>query len=368
MLELKGVSKRFEDVWALRPDDLKIHEGEFFSLLGPSGCGKTTLLRLLAGLELPTSGEILHLGKRVDPVASHRRPFNLVFQRYALFPHLNVRQNIAFGLEAKKVAAGEIRARVDEVLTLVQLDGFAERAVHTLSGGQQQRVALARALVNRPAVLLLDEPLSALDLRLRRQMQSELRALQKRLGLIFLFVTHDQEEAMALSDRIAVMSRGEIIQTGVPREVYSRPESLEVAEFLGSVNRVDGVVEGPTQGEGLTVRLSGGALIECSPRARKIAQDYRAGQKVALVVRPEQVRLAVRAPAQTTGASQGAHANRFAAKLDESVFLGAESQVRVSCAELGGSWTALMDSMSAPIERELELSFEPSSVTALELG
>ncbi len=223
----------------LHSTDLEIRRGEFFSLLGPSGCGKTTLLRILAGFESPDSGLISLGGARLDVLPPNQRPVNLVFQKYALFPHLNVRENIAFGLQMKKLPAGEIRSRVDEALALVRLEGFADKVIATLSGGQQQRVALARAIVNRPQVLLLDEPLSALDLKLRQQMHVELIELQKRLGSTFVFVTHDQEEALTLSDRIAVMNRGAIEQVGTPREIYEQPASAFVARFIGSVNELD---------------------------------------------------------------------------------------------------------------------------------
>ncbi len=239
MLCIQGVTKSFSGQTILRKTDLQVKRGEFFSLLGPSGCGKTTLLRLMAGFESPDSGEIRLGDLRLDTLPPHQRPVNLVFQKYALFPHLNVRQNVAFGLEMKKVPQSEIRTRVDEALALVRMDSFSDRAIATLSGGQQQRVALARAIVNRPEVLLLDEPLSALDLKLRQQMHVELIELQKRLGSTFIFVTHDQEEALTLSDRIAVMNHGVIEQVGAPREIYEHPSSAFVARFIGSVNELD---------------------------------------------------------------------------------------------------------------------------------
>jgi spermidine/putrescine transport system ATP-binding protein len=236
MLEIRGLAKDFSGVPALHPTDLKIQEGEFFSLLGPSGCGKTTLLRMLGGFERPTSGEIFLDGKQINLDSSDRRPFNMVFQRYALFPHLSVRDNIAFGPKMKRLPASEIQSRVDEALSLVKMQGFETRGIGTLSGGQQQRIALARAIVNRPRVLLLDEPLSALDLKLRQQMQVELLALQRRLKHTFIFVTHDQEEALTLSDRIAVMNAGRVEQLGNPREIYDRPKSRFVAGFIGTIN------------------------------------------------------------------------------------------------------------------------------------
>lgn len=220
MLELKGVEKKYGSVHAVRSTDLTIRDGEFFSLLGPSGCGKTTLLRMLGGFESPSSGQIVHNGKRIDNLPANQRQFNMVFQRYALFPHLNVWENIAFGLRMKKVADAELKVRVAEALALVKMETYGLRGISTLSGGQQQRIAVARALVNRPQVLLLDEPLSALDLKLRQQMQVELLSLQRRLKHTFLFVTHDQEEALTLSDRIAVMNGGVVEQVGTAQEIY----------------------------------------------------------------------------------------------------------------------------------------------------
>ncbi len=355
MIEVVDLGKKYGEVWALRPTRLRVEDGEFFSLLGPSGCGKTTLLRMLAGLETPTRGEIRHRGVRIDPVASHHRPFNLVFQRYALFPHLDVRGNVAFGLESQRIEAREVARRVEEALQLVQLQGFEARAIHTLSGGQQQRVALARALVNRPAVLLLDEPLSALDLRLRRQMQLELRALQKRLGLIFLFVTHDQEEAMALSDRIAVMDHGEIIQTGKPEDVYRRPRSLRVAEFLGELNRVDGQVVGVDSHSGwLRVRTASGWELRACARQGREPGSYAPGERVAVVVRPECLR-------PVSGSADAG--NVLEAAVEERTFLGATSQLRLRFAGAGAPW--LVDLRQGEASDRWE--FEPGHAVALEL-
>ncbi|HVK61167.1 MAG TPA: ABC transporter ATP-binding protein [Bdellovibrionales bacterium] len=238
MLEIRNIQKKFASQTALDDVSLSIAEGEFFSLLGPSGCGKSTLLRILAGLEDATSGEILWKGRRIDQLPARERPFNMVFQKYALFPHLDVFENVAFSLKLKKVPKTEIRSRVEEALALVSLETFANRLPETLSGGQQQRVALARALVNRPACVLLDEPLGALDQKLREKMQSELRLLQQRLGLTFIFVTHDQEEAMILSDRVAVMNSGRLEQVSTPRELYEAPRSLFSARFIGSRNEL----------------------------------------------------------------------------------------------------------------------------------
>src|SRR5437764_6746257 len=236
---LVGVSKRFGGVSAVDDVSLEIGEGEFFSLLGPSGCGKTTTLRMVAGFELPDAGRIVLEGNDVTEVRANRRPVNMVFQQYALFPHMSVYDNVAFGLRVKRVPRAEHRDRVHEMLRVVSLEGLDRRRVRQLSGGQQQRVALARALVNRPAALLLDEPLGALDVKLRKQMQLELKRIQNELGTTFVYVTHDQDEALAMSDRIAVMNRGRVEQLGAPREIYEHPSTSFVADFIGSLNALE---------------------------------------------------------------------------------------------------------------------------------
>lgn len=236
MLELKNLCKAFDQTLAVQNVNLEVKPGEFFSILGPSGCGKTTLLRMISGIEAPSKGELSWNGQRLNDIPAHERQFNLVFQKYALFPHLDVFENIAFGLRIKKLGNEEISSRVKEILSLVRMEEYSNRKIQTLSGGQAQRIALARALVNRPRVVLLDEPLSALDLKLRKQMQFELRELQKNLKCTFILVTHDQDEALSLSDRIAVMNEGKIEQIGTPEEVYENPTSLFVANFLGSIN------------------------------------------------------------------------------------------------------------------------------------
>lgn len=242
MLEFRNVSKSFFNPsvkasdFAVRSLNLRIEEGEFFSLLGPSGCGKTTLLRMIAGLDFPSEGEIFFRGERIDNKSARERPFNMVFQNYALFPHLSVFENVAFGLRIKK--ASQIRERVEKVLQLVNMLPFQERLPETLSGGQAQRIAIARALVNEPKILLLDEPLSALDQKLREHMQTELREWQQKLGLTFIYVTHDQEEAFILSDRVAVMHRGHLEQVSEPQELYRKPQTLFVAQFVGPITAV----------------------------------------------------------------------------------------------------------------------------------
>jgi spermidine/putrescine transport system ATP-binding protein len=236
IIELINVEKQFADTVAVHPIRLTVEEGQFLTFLGPSGCGKTTLLRMLAGLEQPSSGEVLIAGRPVTSLPPYKRDVNLVFQNYALFPHMTVEQNITFGLRMKKVSAAEQRERLNEVLELTRLGDLRRRYPHELSGGQQQRVAIARAIVNKPKVLLLDEPLAALDLQLRKSLQLELKQLQYRLGITFIYVTHDQEEAMSLSDRIVVMNQGRIEQDGTPAQVYRTPSSLFVATFIGENN------------------------------------------------------------------------------------------------------------------------------------
>lgn len=260
MLELLNIGKSFSSQTALKAVNLSIAEGEFFSLLGPSGCGKTTLLRIIAGLETASAGKILLNGERVDQLDASVRPFNMVFQRYALFPHLTVEQNIAYGLKLKKLSKDEIESRVAEILALVEMSEFRERRPETLSGGQAQRIAIARALVNRPKVLLLDEPLSALDQKLREHMQKELRALQQKLGLTFIYVTHDQEEALALSDRIGIMNKGELVQVNSPREIYENPETIFASQFLGATSLLQGELVEISQ-DLATVRLGDGSLV-----------------------------------------------------------------------------------------------------------
>ena len=237
-IELSGLTKRFAEI-AVDNIDLTVASGEFFSLLGPSGCGKTTTLRLIAGFEQPTSGKILLDGLDVSDVPAHRRNVNTVFQSYALFPFLSVSDNVAFGLRHRKLAKADLSRRVNEALELVRMTSFAKRRPGQLSGGQQQRVALARALVLNPAVLLLDEPLGALDAKLRRSLKVELKALQERVGITFLYVTHDQEEALTMSDRLAVMNAGKIVQIGTPRQVYEEPADTYVADFLGAANLME---------------------------------------------------------------------------------------------------------------------------------
>ena len=277
LLEVRGVSKRFGPREVLKSLSLDIAGGEFLTLLGESGSGKTTLLRLIAGFEQPSSGEIWMGGERQDILPAHKRRVNTVFQHYALFPHLSVRDNVAYGLKVKNTPKDEIGGRVDQALRMVKMGEFAGARPAKLSGGQQQRVALARALVNRPQLLLLDEPLSALDANLRKQMQSELKALQREVGITFLFVTHDQEEAMALSDRIALLRDGALEQVAAPREIYAHPATAYTAQFIGQTNLLRGDVRGGVATCGLlrwqTSGSDGGALYSLRPEAIRLASD-----------------------------------------------------------------------------------------------
>lgn len=288
-ISIRGLRKDFGDVTAIKDLDLEIHAGEFLSLLGPSGCGKTTLLRMIAGFETPTDGAIELGGDDLVGMPPHKRPVNTVFQAYALFPHMSVAENVAYGLKQSKTPKKEIGQRVHEALTMVRMLDFAERSPAQLSGGQQQRIALARALVNRPGVLLLDEPMSALDRKLREEMQVELKLLQKRLGITFVFVTHDQEEALAMSDRIVVMYDGRIQQIGSAEEVYTHPANSFVAGFIGKQNFVQSTVESLAGG---TVQLRSVNNTLIRPAAAEAnGAPLAVGQIVRVAIRPEAMRL-----------------------------------------------------------------------------
>src|SRR4051812_48464707 len=296
-IRFAGVHKNYlshgESVPAVKRMNLAIAQGEFFSLLGPSGCGKTTTMRMIAGFEEPSAGKVYLDGQDVTGVTPNKRDVNMVFQSYALFPHLNTYQNVAFGLERKKVGKNDIKRRVGEILEIVSLTGMEKRAPREMSGGQQQRVALARALVNRPRALLLDEPLGALDLKLRQQMQIELKRIQREVGITFVYVTHDQGEALTMSDRIAVMNAGVIEQLGSPRDIYERPSSRFVAGFIGTSNLVDGSAE----------TVSGGvALIGYGEGERvlvPVSGAMKAGDALEVSVRPEKIDLSQQPPAGT---------------------------------------------------------------------
>jgi len=285
--ELRNVSKRFGNVRAVSDLNLSIGEGEFLSFLGPSGCGKTTALRMLAGFERPTEGDVILDGEVVNSVEPHHRPVNMVFQHYALFPHMTVAQNIGYGLRQRRprLPRAEIVEKVRKTLTIVQLDSFENRKIWEMSGGQQQRVALARAIVNEPKLLLLDEPMAALDRKLRKEMQIELQDLQRQLGITFVLVTHDQEEALSMSDRICVMREGRIVQFGSPQELYDRPNSRYVADFVGTSNFFNGILT-DDKDTLATVRLDNGMPMQGRPSG-----DLVKGQIVCMSIRPEQMKL-----------------------------------------------------------------------------
>jgi spermidine/putrescine transport system ATP-binding protein len=348
-IALVGLAKSFGDFVALTPTDLHIRPGEFFSLLGPSGCGKTTTLRLVAGFEQPTAGRILLDGTDVANVPPHRRPVNTVFQSYALFPHLDVRKNIAYGLRWRKDLSPRQRdERVDRAVALVQLGGFEHRKPAQLSGGQQQRVALARALVLEPKVLLLDEPLGALDAKLRKALQVELATLQREVGITFVYVTHDQEEALTMSDRLAVMDRGRVVQVGSPREVYEQPATAYVADFLGIANLLDVDCVGP-------------GAVRCGDRTLRCGVTPTSG-RAKLVVRPERVRVhghGVDGP------------NHVPGLIDRLVYLGATTQLAVRLAH-GALVHALVTNADGALDLEsgtavtLELPYDALRVLPLD--
>jgi spermidine/putrescine ABC transporter ATP-binding subunit len=296
-VEIIAVSKRFGQTTALEQVDFSVGDGEFVSLLGASGCGKSTLLRIIAGFEQPTTGAIRIYGDDVTGRPPEKRPTNLVFQRGALFPHMTVRENIGYSLKLRRWESARIKARVEEMLALVRLEDLGDREPSQLSGGQAQRVALARALAGEPRVLLLDEPLSALDLKLRQQMQLELRAIQRRLGATFVFVTHDQTEALVMSDRIAIMNAGRIVQHGTPRDIYRRPNSVFVSDFVGATNLLHGTVAAIEQNR-VVLRTESGLFF-----ASRTGRPLREGQRGALSVRPEAIRLGAGAISRTHGSS-----------------------------------------------------------------
>jgi spermidine/putrescine ABC transporter ATP-binding subunit len=316
IISICGVSKYFGAVQAVDSVDLEIQRGEFFSLLGPSGCGKTTLLRMLAGLESPGEGEIYIDDQPMSAIPAYRRPVNMVFQNYAIFPHLDVRGNIAFGLRKSGFSKAEINAKVEEMLDLIKLPGYAGRGATQLSGGERQRIALARALIKRPKVLLLDEPLGALDKKLREQMQLELRALQKSVGITFFFVTHDQEEALTMSDRVAVMSKGQVLQVASPTGLYERPNSRFVADFIGTMNFFDGQVR----------KLDNGiATVDAGPlgTVEAVAEGEApgVGTNVLVAIRPEKFKLYFKTPGEGDNVVEG--------RMGPTAYLGDRSHFHV---------------------------------------
>lgn len=349
-VEIIGVRKLFGATTALERVDFEVGAGEFVSLLGASGCGKSTLLRIIAGFESPSEGRVRIHGEDVTRLPPERRPTNLVFQRGALFPHMTVRENVGYGLKVKGWARTRIDARVEEMLALVRLEGFGDREPGQLSGGQAQRVALARALASEPQVLLLDEPLSALDLKLRQQMQLELRAIQKHLGATFVFVTHDQTEALVMSDRIAVMDRGRVVQVGSPREIYTRPTSLFVSDFIGQTNFLRGTVIA-SGGGAATLRTDDGQTLLGESTA-----DLSPGSAATLSLRPEAIRLLRAAEA---GEGQGLRGT-----IAEVIYLGGSVRAGVA----GGDalvWVELRDDKAEGLVpgEPVVMTWKPSAAT-----
>ena len=335
IIELKNITKSYDGQVVLDDISLDIYDNEFITLLGPSGCGKTTTLRLIGGFETPDSGDILFGGERINDVPPHKRNVNTVFQRYALFPHLNVFENVAFPLRERKVPRDEIVERVNEMLAMVALKGFEHRAVTSLSGGQQQRVAIARALVGKPQVLLLDEPLAALDLKLRKDMQQELKNIQKATGITFIFVTHDQEEALSMSDTIVVMSEGRIQQIGTSQDVYNEPKNAFVADFIGESNIVDGVML-----KDKLVSFSGHTF-SC------VDGGFGANEPVDVVVRPEDVDIVAEDKGMLTGV------------VTSVTFMGVHYEVIV---DIGGFKWMIQTTDFVDVDERIGLYIEPDAI------
>lgn len=342
IIEFRDVVKEYDGEVVLKKINFEIEQGKFYTLLGPSGCGKTTILRLIAGFSEADQGDILFEGKKINHLPANKRRVNTVFQDYALFPHLNVFENVAFGLKIKKMPAKKIEQKVAEVLKLVQLSGFEQREISEMSGGQRQRVAIARALANEPEVLLLDEPLSALDLKLRTDMQYELRELQKRLGITFIFVTHDQEEALAMSDEIFVLNKGEIVQSGSPVAIYDEPINRFVADFIGESNIVDGVMIADNLVE------FGGKRFEC------VDGGMRPNEAVEVVIRPEDLNL--------TSKEQG----KLQVKIDTQLFRGVHYEI-IGYDEVGNEWM-VHSTRKAKEGSIVGLSFEPEDLHVMRFG
>ncbi len=346
---LGNLTKRFGDVVAVDDISLSIGAGEFFSLLGPSGCGKTTTLRMIGGFDLPTSGRIELRGRDVTRDPPDKRPVNMVFQSYALFPHLDVAGNIAFGLKRRGMDAREIRRRTGDILEKVRLPGYEKRRTHELSGGQQQRIALARALVNEPNVLLLDEPLGALDLKLRKNLQLELKRIQKDVGITFVYVTHDQEEALTMSDRIAVMSHGKVEQVGTPEDLYDRPRTPFVADFIGTTNLLSGTVAEVRDGAAI-IRLASGETCLAG------ADGCVAGDAIQLSVRPESIRLESAASTGSEAAGAIRADDPLGGTIEQVAYLGSAVQYHARTA--GGQALSILAPRNGP-------RFEPGDTVVL---
>lgn len=335
IIELKNIAMSFEGENVLDGINLNIRDKEFITLLGPSGCGKTTTLRVIAGFLEPDSGDIIFSGEKINGVPAHKRQVNTIFQRYALFPHLNVFENVAFGLRLKKLPEAEIKQKVTEMMALVNLSGMEKRKIHNLSGGQQQRIAIARAIANNPRVLLLDEPLAALDLKLRKDMQNELKKIQQQLGITFIFVTHDQEEALSMSDRVVVMDNGKIQQIGTPQDIYNEPTNAFVADFIGESNILDGIMRKDYVAE------FSGQVFKC------LDAGFAANEKVDVVVRPEDVDIVPVEKGMLTGT------------VTSVTFLGVHYEIIV---DIGGFKWMIQTTDEHKVDEHVGLFIEPDAI------
>ena len=343
IIDLKGISKSYDGKDALKDINLYIRENEFITLLGPSGCGKTTTLRIIGGFEYPDSGDLFFAGKKINDLPPHKRAINTVFQKYALFPNMNIYENIAFGLKLKKVDKAVIDEQVQKMLKLVDLKGFEKRSIHSLSGGQQQRVAIARALINKPKVLLLDEPLAALDLKLRKDMQYELKTMQMELGITFIYVPHDQEEALTMSDTIVVMNHGVIQQIGTPEDIYNEPKNRFVADFIGESNIIDGVML-----KDYLISFNG-AQFPC------LDKGFRDNEKVDVVIRPEDISIIKPENAKITG------------KVTDVVFKGVHYEVIVVDENTNFEWM-IHTIHIAKVDTTVGLEFIPDAIHVMKKG
>ncbi|MGL4849620.1 MAG: spermidine/putrescine ABC transporter ATP-binding protein [Clostridium sp.] len=337
ILEIKGINKKYDDNVVLNNLNLNIKKNEFLTLLGPSGCGKTTTLKIIAGFETADSGKVMFGKEDLASIPPHKRPVNTVFQKYALFPHMNVFENIAFGLKIKKVPKDIIKEKVTEMLKLVALPGFEKRNVDSLSGGQQQRVAIARALINEPKVLLLDEPLGALDLKLRKEMQIELKKIQQRLGITFIFVTHDQEEALTMSDTIVVMNKGIIQQMGTPQDIYNEPSNAFVADFIGESNIVDGIMLDDFKTE------------FCNKVFQTLDKDFQKNEPVDVVIRPEDIQM-VKPSSETLNGI-----------VKSVIFKGVHYEIEVKIEDTDYTWI-IHNTKMAEVNSRIGLSLQPEDI------